>query len=36
MTTESLSLRCPVSLQRIEIPVRGLNCTHLACFDLKT
>lgn len=29
------SLRCPISHQRIKIPVRGLKCTHLGCFDLE-
>ena len=31
-----LSLLCPLSKKRIEIPARGSNCQHLECFDLKT
>lgn len=31
-----LSLKCPISLQRLERPVRGANCRHLACFDEKS
>jgi len=30
------SLICPVSMQKIETPVRGRNCKHLNCFDLRT
>lgn len=30
-----LSLACPLSFQKIEIPARGLHCKHLVCFDLK-
>eukprot|EP00930_Biecheleria_cincta_P065298 TRINITY_DN5105_c0_g2_i5.p1 TRINITY_DN5105_c0_g2~~TRINITY_DN5105_c0_g2_i5.p1 ORF type:complete len:611 (-),score=192.66 TRINITY_DN5105_c0_g2_i5:7-1749(-) len=28
-------LVCPVTLQRLETPVRGQKCRHLQCFDLK-
>ena len=30
----SLDLRCPVGLSRIRIPVRGVKCNHIRCFDL--
>jgi hypothetical protein len=30
------SLICPVSMQVIKTPVRGKNCNHLNCFDLRT
>ncbi|EKE40466.1 hypothetical protein ENUP19_0265G0056 [Entamoeba nuttalli] len=32
---QTISLKCPISYQRIVIPARGLNCSHLACFDLE-
>mmetsp|Transcript_8965 Transcript_8965/g.20978 ORF Transcript_8965/g.20978 Transcript_8965/m.20978 type:complete len:188 (+) Transcript_8965:3-566(+) len=31
-----LSVRCPIGLGPIGIPVRGRGCTHLQCFDLVT
>ncbi|KAH9094502.1 hypothetical protein Ae201684P_003711 [Aphanomyces euteiches] len=31
-----LSVRCPLGLGLIDLPVRGINCAHLQCFDLKT
>ena len=31
-----LSVRCPVGLKAIRVPVRGARCTHLQCFDLTT
>lgn len=31
-----LSLRCPLGLCLITVPARGLQCTHLQCFDLPT
>jgi len=34
--TSTLSLRCPLSYSKIEIPVKGANCTHTQCFDLKS
>ena len=29
------SLKCPITLTLIEIPVRGKNCKHVQCFSLK-
>ncbi|XP_055354121.1 uncharacterized protein LOC129599814 [Paramacrobiotus metropolitanus] len=29
----TLKLSCPISKQRIVVPVRGLGCRHLECFD---
>ncbi|KAI9345115.1 MIZ/SP-RING zinc finger-domain-containing protein [Pilaira anomala] len=29
-----LSLRCPISLKKLKLPIRGRNCKHLECFDL--
>ncbi len=31
-----VSLRCPLSICRIQIPIRGIDCTHPQCIDLKT
>lgn len=28
-------MTCPLSTLRIDIPVRGIFCTHFQCFDLK-
>lgn len=29
-----VSLRCPLSMGRLTIPVKGMDCKHLQCFDL--
>merc|ERR1712228_1171837 len=31
-----VSLRCPLSICRIFTPIRGTDCTHPQCVDLKT
>ncbi|KJP87292.1 hypothetical protein AK88_03089 [Plasmodium fragile] len=31
-----ISLNCPFALDRIEIPCRGIKCSHIQCFDLKS
>merc|ERR1711933_248267 len=31
-----VSLRCPLSICRINIPIRGTECTHPQCVDLNT
>ncbi|VDK35969.1 unnamed protein product, partial [Dibothriocephalus latus] len=31
-----VSLLCPLTLTRIEIPVRSVSCDHLQCFDLSS
>eukprot|EP00011_Vannellida_sp_DIVA3-517-6-12_P011036 CAMPEP_0114622924 /NCGR_PEP_ID=MMETSP0168-20121206/9984_1 /TAXON_ID=95228 ORGANISM="Vannella sp., Strain DIVA3 517/6/12" /NCGR_SAMPLE_ID=MMETSP0168 /ASSEMBLY_ACC=CAM_ASM_000044 /LENGTH=643 /DNA_ID=CAMNT_0001834147 /DNA_START=93 /DNA_END=2024 /DNA_ORIENTATION=- len=31
-----VSLRCPLGFIRIESPGKGINCTHVQCFDLET
>jgi hypothetical protein len=33
---KKLSLKCPISLSRIKIPVRGKHCKHVQCFDLRS
>ena len=30
-----VGVRCPLSFTRIEKPARGVNCTHIQCFDLE-
>merc|ERR1712007_279421 len=32
--SNKLKLRCPLSFERVEIPVRGESCQHLQCFGL--
>ncbi|PAA54158.1 hypothetical protein BOX15_Mlig020144g1, partial [Macrostomum lignano] len=32
----ALSLRCPISNHRIDLPARGSDCHHAQCFDLRT
>ncbi|KAF9127899.1 SUMO ligase siz1 [Mortierella sp. 14UC] len=34
--SSTLSLKCPLSIQRIEVPCRSSKCTHLQCFDAYT
>eukprot|EP00183_Erythrolobus_madagascarensis_P001920 CAMPEP_0185850258 /NCGR_PEP_ID=MMETSP1354-20130828/4463_1 /TAXON_ID=708628 /ORGANISM="Erythrolobus madagascarensis, Strain CCMP3276" /LENGTH=272 /DNA_ID=CAMNT_0028550915 /DNA_START=60 /DNA_END=878 /DNA_ORIENTATION=+ len=34
MESLQMSLRCPLSLGRIQVPVRGARCRHVQCFDL--
>eukprot|EP01084_Bolivina_argentea_P104580 187253_1 len=31
-----ISLRCPLSTAKIQTPIRGTNCLHSQCIDLKT
>lgn len=35
ITKTRISLRCPISCQRMRTPTRGHNCKHLQCFDLE-
>jgi hypothetical protein len=30
-----LSLNCPLSLERMSCPVKGVGCSHVRCFDAK-
>lgn len=30
---EEISLKCPFNLKKMIIPVRGINCKHVECFD---
>eukprot|EP00897_Mesotaenium_endlicherianum_P008012 jgi/Mesen1/7239/ME000373S06310 len=36
LETTTLSLQCPLSCARIQVPARSRACVHLACFDLAT
>lgn len=31
-----VSLKCPITMSMIRIPVRGINCKHISCFNLET
>lgn len=31
-----VSLRCPITFNRINLPARGQDCKHLQCFDLES
>jgi len=35
ISSHKLPLRCPVSMDRIQVPVRGHDCSHIQCFDLE-
>mmetsp|Transcript_29620 Transcript_29620/g.29363 ORF Transcript_29620/g.29363 Transcript_29620/m.29363 type:complete len:138 (+) Transcript_29620:136-549(+) len=28
------SIKCPITMTLVEIPVRGIRCTHIPCFNL--
>ncbi|KAJ6251101.1 suppressor of variegation 2-10 [Anaeramoeba flamelloides] len=32
----SISLKCPLGMNRIKIPARAKQCSHIQCFDLQT
>lgn len=32
-TAQKLSLKCPISYMRLQIPCRGVKCNHIQCFD---
>eukprot|EP00929_Paragymnodinium_shiwhaense_P076978 TRINITY_DN39617_c0_g1_i2.p1 TRINITY_DN39617_c0_g1~~TRINITY_DN39617_c0_g1_i2.p1 ORF type:complete len:529 (+),score=90.67 TRINITY_DN39617_c0_g1_i2:93-1679(+) len=34
LTSHKLSLRCPITMDRLQEPVRGEGCQHLQCFGL--
>lgn len=34
VSSQKVSLKCPLSLVPISTPVRGKDCTHIQCFDL--
>ncbi|KAK2667827.1 Zinc finger, RING/FYVE/PHD-type [Fusarium oxysporum f. sp. vasinfectum] len=36
ITSQVLTLMCPLSQKRLELPCRGLDCKHLQCFDATT
>ena len=34
--SETLTLRDPISISRIELPCKSWDCEHVACFDAQT
>lgn len=32
-TSQVLSLKCPLTYMRLNVPCRGMSCTHIQCFD---
>lgn len=34
LSSDKLCLRCPITMDRIKDPVRGIQCQHLQCFSL--
>ncbi|GKT88061.1 MIZ/SP-RING zinc finger protein [Colletotrichum tofieldiae] len=32
-TSQVLSLKCPLSYMRLDVPCRSVNCSHIQCFD---
>lgn len=32
-TSQKLSLKCPLTYMRLDVPCRSINCTHIQCFD---
>ncbi|KAG6007720.1 hypothetical protein E4U54_008792 [Claviceps lovelessii] len=32
-TSQVVSLKCPLSYMRLDVPCRSLSCTHIQCFD---
>ncbi|KAK4034084.1 PINIT domain-containing protein [Parachaetomium inaequale] len=32
-TSQNLSLKCPLSYMRLNLPCRGVSCSHIQCFD---
>mmetsp|Transcript_133306 Transcript_133306/g.259539 ORF Transcript_133306/g.259539 Transcript_133306/m.259539 type:complete len:585 (-) Transcript_133306:174-1928(-) len=35
LTSDMLRLRCPITMDRVQVPVRGKECQHLQCFSLE-
>lgn len=35
LSSNMLRLRCPITMDRVQDPVRGANCKHLQCFGLQ-
>jgi len=32
-TSINISLKCPLSYMRLQLPCRGISCSHIQCFD---
>ena len=35
-TSTNITLKCPITYRRINIPARGSACQHIQCFDLES
>jgi len=35
LTSDMLRLRCPITMDRVQVPVRGKDCQHVQCFSLE-
>ena len=35
-TAIKVSLKCPITYRRIDLPARGHDCKHIQCFDLES
>ncbi|MGH0186772.1 UNVERIFIED_CONTAM: hypothetical protein FKN15_022447 [Acipenser sinensis] len=35
-TAIKVSLKCPITFRRIQLPARGHDCRHIQCFDLES
>ena len=35
-TAIKVSLKCPITYRKINIPARGHDCKHIQCFDLES
>ncbi|XP_016326460.1 zinc finger MIZ domain-containing protein 1-like isoform X1 [Sinocyclocheilus anshuiensis] len=35
-TSIRISLKCPITFRRIQLPARGYDCKHMQCFDLES
>uniref|UniRef100_A0A3P8VKV3 Zinc finger, MIZ-type containing 2 n=1 Tax=Cynoglossus semilaevis TaxID=244447 RepID=A0A3P8VKV3_CYNSE len=35
-TAIKVSLKCPITFRRIQLPARGFDCRHIQCFDLES
>ncbi|KAH7721534.1 hypothetical protein AAVH_10995 [Aphelenchoides avenae] len=36
VTSKTVSLKCPISKARLEVPVRSVDCRHMECLDLRS
>jgi len=36
LTAIKVSLKCPITYRRVNVPARGRDCSHIQCFDLES